>query len=80
MLPAVDVPYGDVTVTATVPVPGGALTVISVLLTMTTVLAGVVPKSTAAGATNPVPVRVTGVPPDSAPAGGASDVTVGGAT
>ena len=63
-----DVPVGVVTVTSTVPVPGGLSAVIVVSLTTVKLVAGVVPKSTAVAPAKPLPVIVT----DRAAAGRAS--------
>ena len=54
-----DVPPGVVTVTSTVPVPAGLSAVIVVSLTTVTLVAAVVPKSTAVAPVKPVPVIVT---------------------
>jgi hypothetical protein len=71
-----DVPAGVVTVTFTVPVPGGLSTVIEVSLTTVKFVAGVVPKSTSVAPVKAVPVIVTRVPPDCGPVVGLNPVTV----
>ena len=72
-----DVPFGAVTVTFTIPVPGGLSAVIEVSLTTVKFVAGVVPKSTAVAPVKPVPVMVTNVPPDAGPDDGLMLVTTG---
>ena len=68
------VPSGVVTVTSTVPVPGGAVAVIEVAESAAMV-AGVEPKSTAVAPDRSVPVMVTLVPPAGGPVAGAIPVT-----
>ncbi len=68
-------PPGPVTVTSTVPVPGGLTTVICVAETTSRLVAGVVPKSTSVAPVKPVPVIVTGVPPPNGPPTGLMPVT-----
>ena len=69
-----------VTVTLTVPVPDGELTVRVVELVTSTEVPAVDPKSTVVDPeTKPVPVTVTGVPPAWGPLVGLTLVTVGGA-
>ena len=60
-------------------VPAGLTAVSCVAETMTTLVAGVAPKSTAVAVLKPVPVIVTEVPPASEPAAGLTPVTVGAA-
>ena len=69
---------GVVTVTSTVPVPAGELTVRLVALTALIEVPGVEPKSTAVAPVKPVPVTVTEVPPPAGPLVGLTPVTVGG--
>ena len=70
------VPAGVVTVTSTVPVPAGAVTMICVEeLTVYTALEP--PKLTAVAPVKFVPVIVTDVPPASGPLDGLIVVTVG---
>lgn len=67
-----------VTVTSTDPeLPAGAVQLMDVLLTTTTLVAGVVPNATVAPETKPVPDMVTVVPPTRGPAVGVRAVTVG---
>ena len=58
-----EVPLGVVTVTSTVPVPAGAVTVRLVAVTAVIEVPGVEPKSTAVAPVKLVPVTVTEVPP-----------------
>ena len=68
------------TLTETVPVPAGALTVSEVPLVTLTEVPAAEPKSTVVDPlTNPVPVTVTEVPPAAGPLFGLTAVTVGGA-
>ena len=67
-----------VTVTSTVPVPAGAVTVSEVALFTVTPVPAVAPKSTAVAPVKPVPVSVTEVPPATGPLFGLTAVTVGG--
>jgi hypothetical protein len=70
-----------VTVTVTAPaVPAGAVAVIDVLLTTTTLVAAALPNVTVAPAAKFVPVIVTAVPPVVGPLFGLTLVTVGDAT
>jgi hypothetical protein len=70
-----------VTVTVTAPaVPAGAVAVIEVLLTTTTLVAAALPNVTVAPAAKFVPVMVTAVPPVVGPLFGLTLVTVGDAT
>ena len=69
------VPSGVVTVTSTVPVPGGAVAVIEVSESAVMV-PGVEPKSTAVAPDRSVPVMVTLVPPAGGPVDGVTPVTV----
>ena len=74
-------PPGPVTVTSTVPAASaGLVAVICVAETTITLVAAVVPKSTAVAPLKPVPVIVTDVPPADGPAAGLTAVTVGAAT
>jgi hypothetical protein len=75
-----DVPPGETTVTSTVPAPAGLFAVSSVSLTIVTFVAGFVPNSTAVARVRPVPMTVTGVPPDAGPVPGLIDETVGATT
>ena len=70
-----------VTVTVTAPaLPAGAVAVIEVLLTATTLVAAAVPNVTVAPVAKLVPVMVTAVPPPVDPVFGDTLVTVGGIT
>ena len=79
---AVEVPPAVVAVTLTVPTdPAGAVAVMEVAELTTTLAAALAPKLTAVDPlTNPVPVRVTTVPPATGPLVGLRPVTVGAAT
>ena len=67
-----------VTTTLTAPAACAAVVaVIDVLLTTFTPVAAAPPRLTAAPARKPVPVMVTGVPPDTVPVLGEIEVTVG---
>ena len=68
-------PSGPVTVTSTVPVPGGAVAVIEEAESAVTV-AGVEPKSTAVAPARSDPLMVTLVPPAGGPVDGVTPVTV----
>ena len=68
------VPSGVVTVTSTVPVPGGAVAVIEVAESAV-IVAGVEPKSTEVAPDRSVPVIVTLVPPAGGPVDGVMPVT-----
>jgi len=69
---------GVVTVTSTVPaLPAGAVTVMEVDELTTRPVPATVPNFTAEAPVNPVPVRVTKVPPPGTPAVGLTAVTVG---
>ena len=77
---------GSVTVTSTVPVPGGLVAIsrsapfaLSGTATGVTPAAAVLPNCTVEPAENPVPTIVTPVPPDTEPQAGAIPVTVGAA-
>lgn len=72
------VPPGVVTVTSTVPEPGGEVAVICVELTTATFVAPFAPKATDVAPVRFVPVIVTLVPPDVGPEAGLMPVTVGG--
>ena len=73
-----EVPLGVVTVTSTVPVPDGEVTVSEVELSTVMALPGfAVPKSTAVAPVKPVPDTVTEVPPAADPLLGLTPVTVG---
>ena len=69
-------PPGVVTVTSTVPVPDGEVTVIDVAVSAVTVPA-VVPNLTVVAFVRLVPVTVTLVPPAAGPEVGLTAVTVG---
>jgi hypothetical protein len=71
-----EVPAGVVTVMATVPVPGGVVTVICVLESAPIVPA-TPPRRTTMAPASPVPVMVTVVPPAVLPLSGDTPVTVG---
>ena len=73
-------PDGVVTVTFTVPVPAGAVTVIEVALVTEKLATTVDPNLTAVAPVKSVPVRVTGVPPEAGPVAGDRAVTVGAGT
>ena len=75
---AIEVPAGVVTVTGTVPVPGGEVAVIDVSL-LTVNFAESLPKCTLSAPVKPDPVIVTGVPPDGGPEVGEIELTVLGA-
>ena len=67
-----------VTVTSTVPVPAGAVTVRLVAVTPVIPVPGVVPKSTAVAPVKLDPLTVTELPPPWGPLFGLTPVTVGG--
>ncbi len=71
------VPLMVVTVIPTTPEPAGLTAVIEVSDATLKLAAGVTPKATAVAPVNPVPVRVTLVPPESGPTVGMMAVTVG---
>ena len=72
------VPFGVVTLTATLPgLPDGEVAVISVSDTTFTLVAGALPKSTAVAPLRFVPVIVTEVPPVVGPEDGVTLVSVG---
>jgi hypothetical protein len=75
-LPALALPPGVVTVTFTVPVPGGLVTVICVLESAVIVPAAP-PKLTPVAPPRLVPLIVTAVPPPVVPLDGANPVTTG---
>ena len=72
-----DVPAGVVTVTFTVPAPGGLMTVNVLSLTTVKLVAGAVPKSTTVAPVKPLPTIVTNVPPTLGPAAGLRPETAG---
>ena len=74
----VEVPFGVVTVTLTVPVPAGEMAVTEVALLTTTPVAAAVPNLTPVAPVRLVPVMVTEVPPACGPEVGLIEVTVGG--
>ncbi len=77
-----DVPLAVAIVTATVPVPAGAVTVSEVAVGVPVTVAVVEPNLTVspeAVVENPVPVRVTVLPPACGPLVGLIDVSVGAA-
>ena len=70
-----------VTITLAGPtVPAGIVAVMEVLLTTTTLIAGLPAMVTPVAPVNPVPVMVTAVPPAGGPLVGLTEVTVGAAT
>src|ERR1035437_6824331 len=73
------VPPGPVTVTSTVPVPGGETAVIDVSELTVKLAAAPVPKLTAVAPANALPVIITLVPPAVVPLGGLIAVPTGGA-
>ena len=73
-----EVPLGVVTVTSTVPVPAGEVTVRLVAVTPLIEVPALVPKCTAVAPVKPVPLTVTEVPPAASPFEGLTPVTVGG--
>jgi hypothetical protein len=81
LLPAVmpDVPDGVVTVTSTLPVPGGVTTTICVSEITPNGVAFAEPKVTAVAPVRPVPTMVTLVPPAAGPEDGTMLETVGDA-
>lgn len=72
-----EVPPPGVTVTVTVPAPGGEIAVIEVGDVTDTSVAGVEPKSTVDPVVNPEPVMVTVVPPLAGPEVGDIPLTTG---
>ncbi|MEY9227935.1 hypothetical protein ABIF78_000258 [Bradyrhizobium japonicum] len=72
-----DVPPDVVTLTSTVPVPGGDVAVIWVAELTVKPVAAVAPNVTAVAPVKLVPVIVTTVPPPAGPDVGESDVTAG---
>nr|WP_245548922.1 hypothetical protein [Nocardia exalbida] len=74
------VPTGVVTVTGTVPVPGGAIAMISVLEIPKKNVAGVAPNLTEVTPVKPVPTIKTTVPPVDGPELGMTEATTGGCT
>ena len=72
-----EVPLGVVTVTSTVPVPAGTVTVRPVAVTPVIPVPGVEPKSTTVAPVKLVPATVTEFPPPGAPLFGVTPVTVG---
>ena len=70
-------PLGVVTVTSTVPVPGGAVALIWVGPSTLMSVAGVLPNSTSVAPERSVPVIVTLVPPAAGPWSGSTAVTAG---
>ncbi len=66
-------PFGLVTVTATVPVPAGATAVIRVPEMTVNEFAAVAPNFTAVVPANPVPVRTTVLPPAAGPEWGLTE-------
>nr|WP_280295044.1 hypothetical protein [Nocardia abscessus] len=73
------VPPEPVTVTCTLPVPGGATAVICVG-ELTVKMVAVLPNRTVSGPVNPVPVMMTVLPPEAGPAVGEMAVMVGTTT
>ena len=78
LVPVVEVPFGVETVTCTVPVPAGAVTVRLVSVTLLSPVPGVEPKSTAVAPVKLDPLTMTELPPAWGPLVGLSPVTVGG--
>jgi hypothetical protein len=72
-----DVPPGEITLMSTVPTPGVLAAVIIVSFTTVTLVAGLIPKSTAVAPVNPAPVIATNVPPPGGPTAGVTPETVG---
>jgi hypothetical protein len=75
--PVALVPSGVVTVTSTVPLPGGDVAVICVSLLTVNAVAAVEPNPTRVAPVKPVPVIVTVVEPLAGPEDGATLVTAG---
>ena len=75
-----DVPSGPVTVTSTVPVPGGEVAVICESESTVMDTAAVPPNWTSVAPVKPLPSIVTVVPPASGPLAGLMPVTAGAAT
>jgi len=73
----VDVPVAVVTVTSTVPVPGGLCALISPSELTEKEAAGTPPKLTPVASVKPAPLMVTEVPPASSPTLGAIPLTAG---
>ena len=69
-----------VTVTSTVPVPGGEVAVTDVAVLAVRLVAGVVPKVTEVAEPRLMPVTTTLLPPAAGPLVGAIEVTDGAAT
>ena len=78
--PVALVPLGVVTVTSTIPLPGGEIALIEVALLTVNEDAAIDPKLTAVAPVKPVPVMVTLVPPAAGPVFGFTPVTDGAAT
>lgn len=74
------VPLGVVTVTSTVPLPGGEVAVIVVELTTETLVAAFGPKLTAVAPVRFAPLIVTLVPPAAGPDDGLTPLTAGEGT
>ncbi len=74
-----EVPLGVVTVTSTVPVPLGEVTVMEPVVSAVIVPGLAVPKSTAVAPLRLEPLTVTEVPPAVGPLVGLTTVTVGSA-
>ncbi len=72
-----DVPIGVVTVTSTMPVPAGEVTVMEPAVSAVIVPGLALPKSTTVAFAKLVPVTVTMVPPATGPALGLTAATVG---
>ncbi len=79
-LDAVLVPPAVVTVTSTVPVPAGDVTVHTVPVPQSTAVARFGPKWTADGAPRSLPMMVTTVDPVAGPDDGRTELTTGGGT
>ena len=73
-----EVPLGVVTVTSTVPVPAGEMTVRLDPVSALIEVPALVPKCTAVAPAKLVPLTVTEVPPAASPFEGLTPVTVGG--
>ena len=77
-MPAVEVPPGVVTMTSTVPLPGGLLTAIC-LPESELIIPATPPKLTMVASARLVPLIVTRVPPAVGPVAGETPVTAGAA-
>ena len=75
-----ELPPTVVTVTSTMPLPAGEVTVTDVAVLAVRLVAGVVPNLTAVAEPRLVPLMTTVVPPAEVPLVGTIEVTVGAAT